>query len=321
MNRSFRCFSGIVQLSALLLLPVSLTHAQTELHPQVGDQNTYFPITLTLADTGSTGNMATWDFSLALYEPNDPVSYTFRLPSPNELTLHPEVTVVEEGSNGVKRLLRDSVTFLKQYQYVNPQATVFTYSQPATMFTFPIQYGTTVNTTAEVSYLGGVQLDVVETTIASVTGFGTLLTPLETFSNVKKVMYHHTREYYNADTLVTTLHIVESKWVSESENAVILSLQWNDMNNLTVASFRSESTSVALSEEKLTKILIYPNPASSSVQLSEPVEGYWLIDNAGRTVLTGKGSIIDLNGIANGNYRLQFEQNGVLLNRSLQVNN
>ena len=319
MNTLSTFFASTARLSVVTLLPISLLHAQSQLHPQVDDQTTYFPITLTLQDTGAVGNMAMWDFSTAIYEPNDPVTYTIRLPSTNEQTLHPEVTIVEEGSNGTKRLLRDSVTFLKQYQYVNPQATVFTYAQPATMFTFPVQYGTTINTTAEVFYFGGVPLEVFETTECSVSGFGTLVTPLETFDNVYKLTYRHTRAYYNADTLFTTVLLIETKWISVNENAVLLSLLWNDMDNQTVASFRSNASSAGITDERLTEILCYPNPASGFVNLSDEVDAYTLIDHSGRTVLTGKGSFVDLGNIAKGSYRLQLEKNGVRSNQSLQV--
>lgn len=319
MNTLITFFASTARLSIVALMPVSLTYAQTQLHPQVDDQTTYFPMTLTLADTGAAGNMVMWDFSTAVYEPNDQVNYTYRLPSSNEQTLHPEVTIVEEGSNGTKRLLRDSVTFLKQYQYVNPQSTVFTYTQPATLFTFPVQYGATTNTTAEVFYIGGVPLEVLETTECSVSGFGTLITPLETFDNVYKLIYHHTREYYNNDTLFTTIHLIESKWVSMTENAVLLSLLWSDLDNQTIASFRSNASSAGLPTEGLTDLLIYPNPATGFVYLSQEVNAYSLIDHTGRTVLSGKGSFIDLTNVAAGSYRLQLEKEGVVLNRAIQV--
>lgn len=319
MNTISTFFTSMGSLAIVALLPVSFTHAQSQLHPQEDDEATYFPMTLTLADTGVVGNMVMWDFSTAIYEPNDPVTYTVRLPSSNEQTLHPEVTIVEEGSNGTKRLLRDSVTFLKQYQYVNPQGTVFTYAQPATMFTFPVQYGTTFNSTAEVFYIGGVLIDVLETTECSTSGFGTLITPLETFDNVYKLTYRHTLEYYNADTLVTTLQLIETKWISVDENAVLLSLLWNDMDNQTVASFRSDNSSAGLENERLNNLLIYPNPASGFAHLSEEVDVFALIDHTGRTILTGKGSFIDLSSVAKGSYRLQFEKNGVRSNQSLQV--
>ncbi|MDH4470994.1 MAG: hypothetical protein QE487_00215 [Fluviicola sp.] len=319
MNTLITFFASNARLSIVALIPVSLTYAQTQLHPQVDDQTTYFPMTLTLADTGVAGNMVIWDFSTAIYEPNEPVNYTYRLPSPNEQTLHPEVTIVEEGTNGTKRLLHDSVTFLKQYQYVNPQFTVFTYTQPATMFTFPVLYGANSNTNAEVFYIGGVSLDVLETTECSVSGFGTLITPLETFDNVYKLIYHHTREYYNTDTLVTTIHIIESKWISMTENAVLLSLLWSDLDNQTIASFRSNASSAGLPNEDLTDLLIYPNPATGFVYLSKEVDAYVLIDQTGRTILSGKGSFIDLTNVGDGSYRLQLEKDDVILNRPIQV--
>ncbi|ASS50602.1 MAG: hypothetical protein A3D31_13640 [Candidatus Fluviicola riflensis] len=320
MNTISTFFTSAARLSIVALLPVSLVHAQTQLHPQVGDQTTYFPITLTLTDTGNIGNAAIWDFSQALYEPNEPVDYDYRLPSFNELTSHPEVTVVEEGSNGTKRLLRDSAAFLKQYQYVNPQGSVFTYSQPATLFTFPVQYGTTINTTAEVAYFAGVSFEVSEQTTCSVTGMGTLLTPLETFDNVYKLSYHHVRDYYVADTFYTTVHLTEVKWISESENAVILSVFWNDLNNQTVASFLSNSSSAGISNESLSGILIYPNPASGFVNLGEEADKYALMDLTGRTVLTGTGSSIDLGGLSTGSYRLHLEKDGVKSNQAIQIN-
>ncbi|MES2556659.1 MAG: T9SS type A sorting domain-containing protein [Bacteroidota bacterium] len=319
MNTISTFFTSASRLSIIALLPVSLTHAQTQLHPQVGDQTTYFPVTLTLADTGNVGIAATWDFSQALYEPNEPVDYDYRLPTLNELTLHPEVTVVEEGSNGTKRLLRDSATFLKQYQYVNPQGSVFTYSEPTTLFTFPMQCGATINTTAEVAYFAGVSFEVSEQTTCSVTGTGTLFTPLETFDNVYKLTYQHVRDYYVADTFYTTVHLTEVKWISESENAVVLSIFWNDLNDQTVATFLSNSSSAGISSENLSGILVYPNPASDVVNLSEEVDEYVLIDLTGRTVLTGKGAFIDLSGLAEGSYRLQLEKDRVVWNQSIQI--
>jgi len=321
MSTTIHFFSGIARLSAIALLPVSLTYAQSELHPQAGDHITYFPINLTLADTGVVVNMATWDFSGTVYEPNDSLSYTIRVLTAGESAAVPEATIAEDCSDGSKHLYRDSITYLKEYQYVNPAGTISTFVEPATSFTFPIQLGDAINTTAEYTYFGGTQFDVFITNETFVRSSGTLITPLETFNNVQLITAHYIQDYYIDDTtLYTTVHKIETKWVSESENAVLLSMMWNDLNNLTTSRFRSDVSSLSLAEKRLSDILVYPNPATTSVQLSESVESYWLIDNAGRTVLTGKGSIIDLNGIANGNYRLQFEQDGVLLNRSLQVN-
>lgn len=319
MNTISTFFASATRLGLAALLPVSFAYAQTQLHPQVDDQTTYFPVSLTLADSGTTGTMAVWDLSTALYEPNDAINYTYRLPSPNELNLHPEVTVVEEGTNGVKRLLRDSATYLKQYQYVNPQGSVFTYSQPATLFTFPIQYGTTTATNCEVSYVGGVLFDVLESTVCSVTGSGTLLTPLETFDNVYKLSYHHTRDYYVADTFLTTVHLIEVKWVSEVENAVLASMLWNDLDSQTVAVFRSSASSAATAELKESTIILYPNPAADLVYLSEEVDEYTVTDQLGRIVLTGKGTVIDVNNLAKGSYRVRLENDGKINDEVIQI--
>lgn len=264
----------------LLFPAVSLiaqpTIISTDLTPNTGES---FVKNLTDYQTPpSGGSNVTWDLSSMVSNSTQTISYVspnsnFPLTNRNQSTNGTTNQYFEMNSTGwfIHGVLANGVTI--------------TYQDPLQFLKFSMTMGTSYTDDFIASFNSSGYDFVRSGTITSeVDGYGTLITPEGTFTNVLRV--HYIIDYSDVSDFLGELAYNEDSyiWYKAGQHIELASLSsiTTDFGPTTFGSY-AETTGLGISEEENMEITIYPNPANE----------YFIINN---NDVFSEISLSDLNG-------------------------
>lgn len=125
------------------------------------------------------------------------------------------------------------------------------------------------------------------------------------FQNINSV-----GQYSGATTNTLTVSNVNMSNNNQPFRCIVSSGTCADTSDMAVLTVNNNASIDALSNDKL--VTVYPNPAQNQLQVKTGIElmnaSYSILDNTGRTVLTGQltseSTVIELSGLSNGTYFL-----------------
>ncbi len=293
------------------------------------------PLTFRAGDVASTvtagasGANVTWDFS-AYTVPNTSTSTTnvcpgesncFRFPNANRIT---------------KPTLADSYSFTSMSDteastvgmYAGPSFgdVTSTYTDPLIDFKFPITYLQQFTDTYQFNTVSG---GIGNSTEAgqvdyTVDGYGTIITPVGTFSNVLRIKRMRTATQTPGPFTYTNESYM---WVSPSNgivfNFAINTFTLNGTTNVTKSVSYPEAGSLSTTdvEAKKENISVYPNPSADMITLTskEDFKKITVTSMDGKAVIrTGNVKNIDISKLPKGVYILQGElKNGNSMSKKI----
>ncbi|NVK63211.1 MAG: T9SS type A sorting domain-containing protein [Flavobacteriales bacterium] len=279
-----------------------------EVNPVAGDV-----FTLKYVDwisEGNAGSNVTWDFS-GLQETGATQSNNY---TSNSSSSFPAATVALEASAGGQ----SSTTYLEttaseqNIQGIETSSVVFDYQTPQKILVFPLD-----NTVNEMSSFqctftsGGFPFTRSGTMNITVDGYGTLITPEGTFTDVVRVK--HTMVYsdvYAGGTIDYDQTVYMWYKAGVHQSLLLLSELSSNIAPTQYSAHYLSNVNVGLDEQVPSTVAVYPNPSSSLINIeveegSSKVESVVLMDMTGKTV----GSELLNNGTAQ--MHIDHLQNGV----------
>lgn len=264
---------------------------------------------------GNGGADRIWDFSMLEADSTAQVSLVAPTATPHG-SLFPQSTVAQLWSNSTTYY----TTATDGVYYAGSDADVqITYSDPGLFLAFPCTYQTTWNDSEAASYsTSGMSVTRTGTITGTADGYGQLILPNGTYTNVLRIHWHevvedvasftsttgtHSYLYYVAGTHHPLLQLVSSTMSFGGSTHTTQFARWSEQITTGAADVIAPGPDV----------LLYPNPATDRVQLRAPgLRGAWFIrvlDHAGRAVRTERitasseaGTSMDVSSLAVGLY-------------------
>jgi hypothetical protein len=284
---------------------------------------------------GSAGANITWDFSM--YTGTNPVAYTaracpgqsncFRFPGANRIT-----TIANADTHDFSAMTDTEATMLGSYSGPALGDVTVTYINPLIEYKFPITYQQQFDDTYEFNSVSAAIGNTNETgqVSVSVDGYGTVITPKGTYSNVLRIkrMRTATQTIASLPVPMTATYTNESyQWVSQSDGMVfsfaINSFVFNGNTNVSksVSYLDPGVLSTADLKQKAEELTIYPNPSSDLITVTskDDIKKVTVIALDGKIVLTADNSEkIDVSKLSKGVYILQGElKNGTVISKKI----
>jgi hypothetical protein len=202
------------------------------------------------------------------------------------------------------------------YHGMNGSGVVFTYQDPMQTAAYPYQMNATHTDDFHATFTSGMPFERFGDCGMTVDGYGTLITPEGTFTDVVRV--HFTQDYKDSNDLIEINYDVDIyAWYKagiHNELASVSTLVSTQGNNIQYGGYM-ETAGLGITEEELQALTIFPNPATTtaSVRVSEQasVEGMTVTDLNGKTyevAYTREGAQLsfDVSGMAKGMYFLRL---------------
>ncbi|WP_372757973.1 T9SS type A sorting domain-containing protein [Mariniflexile sp.] len=263
------------------------------------------PIDISGLSPGNSGANQTWDFSVL-------PTLVFRgISNVVPMASTPDTGTFPTGNFAIKDTY-DGFSG-SYYRYFKMSSTTFeslggsdgagnTYSEinPAIMFQFPYTYNTVINDTYQ--YSGDVEIYSFTSTYD---GYGTLITPYNTFTNVFRQKYQETGVDYSYEEYrwfsTSPFRLIMIMYfdidLSDSESGVIL---YTNFNTLRINSFNKEAF-----------VKVYPNPTTSILNVELPnavaINKIVISDISGKIIMkqNKNSSHVNVENLANGLYVLE----------------
>lgn len=279
-------------------------------------------VTATAINAGPAGANITWDFSA--YAGTNTITYTvnacpgqancFRFPGANRITKPASADTYDFN------IMTDAdATMIGSYSGPTLGDITVTYTNPLIEYKFPItylqQYSDNYQFSSVSASVGNTdesgQVDY------SVDGYGTVITPAGTFTNVLRIkrMRTATQTFPGVPTPVTYTN--ESyQWVNQSYGTVftfgINTFVFNGTTNVakTVSYLTNGTLSAIEADAKKVSVSVYPNPGSDFITLNarEDIRSIKVTSMDGTVVLTvGNVKTVDISKLPKGVYILQGE--------------
>lgn len=262
---------------------------------EIGDSFSFDFVNATGFDIGPSGADVTWDFSDITLSGMS-YGYTFVTPGSTGLAGDfPGANLAMEQDGGVYAFYKISASEYTLYGVYNIASTVF-YSDPETILTFPMSYGTTFSDNLYSEFTSGV--DVVRSGSISVEadGYGTLKLPGGTYENVLRVVAH---EVYSDEfvglPVSTDYDFTNYYFMREGTKGPLFQYNYMVIGGLTPTTQESAVVNSNIGplsinqENAVASIGVFPNPAHDYVTINlQNIEADQVIimDMAGRQVLT-----------------------------------
>lgn len=284
---------------------------------------------------GSAGANSTWDFSM--YTGTNPIAYTaracpgqsncFRFPGANRIT-----TLTNADTHDFSSMTDTEATMLGSYSGPALGDITVTYVNPLIEYKFPITYQQQFDDTYEFNSVSAAIGNTNETgqVSVSVDGYGTVITPKGTYSNVLRIkrMRTATQTIASSPVPMTATYTNESyQWVSQTDGMVfsfaINTFVFNGNTNISksVSYLDTAVLSTADLDVKKGEISIYPNPSMDFITIAskEAFKKVTISSLEGRIVLTTENlGKIDISKFSKGVYILQGElKNGTVISKKL----
>ena len=252
-------------ISAILLAPTLLfgqvTLQSTEVNAEIGEAFHYE--STGWFDPGSSGPNETWDLSNITSNSSSVLSYNNANPN------FPSSNIEQSELTGGKHFIEQS----NSGRYIHGSegsGVTITYSNPLTIVEYPLSYGSSGNDTHYATFVsGGYNFVRSGSTTYNIDGWGTVITPNGTYTDVLRV--RSTQTYTDNYALGTVDYDVETyEWYKSGIHFPVASLTSIWAFGLT--EYGTYYTgSVGLEENNLLEILVYPNPMTNSVNVQMDV--------------------------------------------------
>lgn len=289
--------------------------------PNFGDEFVYNQRELA-PSAGLAGANVTWDFS------NEDITefignYTVMTPE--------EVDGSEDFPDATMVWVADFEMFILQsfLNFNNNNMTVYgvksdysgstfgtNYSNPQNQFTYPLSYQDSGSDNYEGMLFGLTGNEIVSGELSyTVDGYGTLITPFDTYENVLRIRTNFT-ETVTVFGVETVTEIVETTWYSPEYPVAVMNISNTEgggaepSSTITVLAAYTATTTGLTNGKNLIDFDIYPNPASDYVALTfESVNANSVLNiysTTGKLVETKAGvqndQKVDVSGLAPGIY-------------------
>lgn len=262
---------------------------------EVGDSFSYDFVNATGFDPGPSGAAVTWDFS-DISLAGTSYGYTFvTVGSTGFADDFPGANLATDQGDGVYTYYKGSPSEFSLYG-VHTDATTLSYSDPETLYSYPMTFGTTFSDNLYCSFFSGV--DVVRSGSISVEadGYGTLILPSGTYDNVLRVVAHevYSDEFIGLPT-PTDYDFTNYYFMREGTIGALFQYSYLEIGGLFPTTQESAAVNtnigpMSINEENTNaSIGVYPNPAQQDVTINLQhinAEQVIITDMAGRQVLT-----------------------------------
>ncbi len=335
MKQLFTIFVAILTTITCYSQP-SLTSA---LLPEPNDFFIFQPSDTGLVSPGAAGANQSWDFS-GLSVHYNPQSTQYWNPTATSYGGDfPSATVAKEDLSiqGEYIFMENSATELKILGNASAQRSLV-YTDQHTLFTFPFTYNSSItdNFAGTVTYMS-LTLNRAGNTSISGDGYGTLILPNNTFTNILRVktVEHYTDEYVGQ--LVRTFDIIKHEWYDGIHKMPLLFIEevaskmdtsaQPTLKKVFLSSYAAGINSPVINNE----INIYPNPVEDICHLSFVLTektnmkisvinlmGQKLIEYPEKIYMSGiYNENLNLENLAKGTYFLQIKSNEKTIQKKL----
>lgn len=288
-------------------------------------------VTSTSITAGAAGANVTWDFSA--YTAANPVTATtnicpgqtncFRFPTANRIT-----NPIALDTYDFNIMTDTEATMVGSYFGPSLGNGTVTYTDPLIMYKFPITYQQQFNETYQfntVSGAGNTSEAGQESFIAD--GYGTVITPTGTYTNVLRVKRMRTATQTMPGQPPLPYTHESYQWISQTSGMVFsfgintFTLNGNTNVSKAVSYLVPGALSTSDLNKKKTEISIFPNPTSDTVtlQVDEDLKKITISSMDGKSVLkTGNLKNIDVSKLPKGAYIIQGElKNGNIVSKKM----
>jgi hypothetical protein len=267
---------GLSLASASLAQP---TFQSNDITPVIGES--FVVYSAGAISPGSSGNNVTWDLSTMSQ-------------GSSTTTVYSAANAGFPGSNITATYGGSTMAYLNygasgwSYYGMNANGTVITYQDPMQQLGFPLSNGATTSDYFHATFTNGMPFERFGTMTSEVDGYGTVITPEGTFSDVLRV--HFIQDYKDSNEFIELNYYVEIyAWYKSgvhNELASISSLTYQGTTS-TFAGYL-ETNGLGVEEVAEQPLVMWPNPGNGNITLalasSENVQAIELTDLNGKII-------------------------------------
>lgn len=257
--------------SLVLMCSVSLaqpTLTATGINPVIGESFTFNGSTY--VSPGSAGASQTWNLASMSGTPGELTTVVAPSSTPNGTSFPGSNIAWSTPTSGVS-YFKTSVTALQYYGGVSGGGTVMPYSNPEDFLHFPCTFTNTFSDTWATQFLSGAYTFYrTGTTTVTADGYGTLITPTTTYTDVMRV--HFVQVYqdsaYIGGPYIITYNNDEYMWYKEGAHvqiAAVYTLTTSAGGPYTGGLYVTGSVGIDNSSDFISSSNLFPNPASDKV--------------------------------------------------------
>lgn len=312
-----------LSLCFLSVLAVMHSFGQVGTAPIIGSDYLYVPCELTLADTGAVGTGIVWDYSSVTTDELSMDHLIFRTPTSTELASIPSAEFVVQSFGGETKMYAsnaDSMYIVGLYDQFDD--IYVTYDNPAIEWLLPTSNNMTMHSDPFYFYYGGgADITIDGATTWFISGQGTLITPYQTYTNVKRASRYTENNAYTSGVFIFGTNAIEIVYFNDDMTIPLMSIYYDDfVDAVTTFVKHEEPTSAGIEDKSMETLLFYPNPATESINLHQQVESYSIISMDGKLITSGKNTgSIDLTALNAGTYILQLSSDQEIRSEKLVI--
>lgn len=236
---------------------------RTDIGYTAGESFTMYASTAQI-NPGTAGTGVTWDLSTMGNSNQVTVDVTTNSGGP-----FPSANTKATQSNGGVIYYNQTASVLEVLG-INAVSTVFSYSNPATYLQYPLTSGTNYTDQFACTFtVSGFNFTRTGSTQSEFSGYGTLITPLGTYTNVVRLKSTQTiTDVYSGGTLNST--IVTYNWYKAGIHHEIANVSATTSNgNTTYSSYYTNvPTNLGLEENELINLSVFPNPSTDVLHIN-----------------------------------------------------
>lgn len=294
-------FFTAILISGNTLFAQNLT--RTDIGYNAGESFTMYASTGQI-NPGTAGTGVTWDLSAMGNSSQVTVDVTA-----NSGGAFPAANTKATQSNGGVIYYNQTASVF-EIMGLDAVSTVFSYSNPATYLQYPLTSGTNYTDQFACTFtVSGFNFNRTGSTQSEFSGYGTLITPLGTYTNVVRLKSTQTiTDVYSGGTLNST--IVSYNWYKAGVHHELANVSATTSNgNTTYSSYYTDvPANLGLEENELINLSVFPNPTTGTVHINSDeviskVEVYQLSGELAMEQTADNSSLeIDLSALNTGMY-------------------
>lgn len=291
---------SLVIISSVSIAQPTLTGAGT--NPTIGQSFTYTGTSYFAP--GSAGASQTWNFSTISGTAGSPSNCVAVGSTPNGASFPSANIAFDNSGSGNYSYQKTSATAYQNYGNVTSSGVIMSYSNPEDLLRFPFTYTNTYNDPFATTFVnGGYTFYRTGSTTITADGYGTLITPAGTFTNVTRihmVQDYQDSAYFGTPYVVTYLND-EYLWYVDGTHASLaacFTFTTSAGGGPTTSGFFL-GTAVGIDDinASLSSFNLYPSPATDKITLD-----FTLTENKNVAVqlFNSLGQKMDINQSAEG---------------------
>lgn len=260
---------------------------------------------------GSAGNNVTWDLSSL----NSSTTVTVNALAPNASFPGTEMSLTYTGQSSLFVDFTPTQYNINGMHVISSNTTI-SYSDPMQYLEFPMTMGDSFVDNFEATFSSsGFAFTRTGTISVNVDGYGTLITPQETHTNVLRV---HSVQQYTDDFSMGSIDVTIDNyiWVKAGfhhELAMVQTMS-SDQGSGSSAYYTTTTNTMGLDETTFSSLKMYPNPSNDKITISNATMDLIEIhDVNGRVVYNGIPSstteTVDISALDNGIYYVSIHAN------------